>query len=210
MLDSVKKLAIHGKAKTGKNTVAKLIQQYCDFDVYETAFAKPIKEELIKLFDINSEYLFGSSEKRQELFDENLSYRELLIQYGEFCKTIDPKIWIKKTEKDILYNVYNVKYKQPKDIIIDQQSLCLNTSFIPFDYKLIVITDLRFKREFDWLKKQNFKLLKLTRKNNDYFNNDLSETELDEMADNLFDYHMDNDGNLDELAQKVRHLITIL
>ena len=81
MLDGVKKLAIHGKAKTGKNTVAKLIHEICNYDVYETAFALPVKNELINLFGIDREYLF--------------------IQFGEFCKKFDPNIWIKKTEKNI-------------------------------------------------------------------------------------------------------------
>ena len=188
MLDGVKKLAIHGKAKTGKNTVAKLIHEICDYDVYETAFALPVKNELINLFGIDREYLFGPSQKRQELFKEGVAYRDLLIQFGQFCKKYDPEIWIKKTNQNIL------------TIELDQ----------PIQYKLILITDLRFMREYEWLKKEGFKILKLTRSNNDYSNNDISETELDSLADHFYDYHVDNHRTLDDLSLKVRDLLTKL
>jgi hypothetical protein len=124
MLDGVKKLAIHGKAKTGKNTVAKLIHEICDYDVYETAFALPVKNELINIFGIHQNYLFGPSEKRQEFYDpiKEITYRDLLIQFGEFCKKFDPNIWIKKTEKNILKNYFSPGFKQPKDIVINQKT----------------------------------------------------------------------------------------
>ena len=212
MLDGVKKLAIHGKAKTGKNTVAKLIHEICNYDVYETAFALPVKNELINLFGIDREYLFGPSQKRQELYDpiEEVTYRDLLIQFGEFCKKYDPNIWIKKTETSILKDYFSPELKQPEDIVINQNSLYLNTYFKLKEYKLILITDLRFMREYEWLKKEGFKILKLTRSNNDYSNNDLSETELDKMADNFYDYHVFNDGTLDDLSSQVRDLLTKL
>jgi len=210
MIENIKKLAIHGKAKTGKSTVAKLIHQNFQDDVFETAFANPIKNLLRDLFGCNYEDLFGSSEKRQKLFLNNLTYRDMLQDFGELAKKYNPNIWIEKTEQNIISNLSRITFKQPKDIVINQNTLYLNTMFIPNDYKLILITDLRFKTEYDWLKSKNFKLLKLKRSNNDYSSNHISETELDSMADNSFDFHMDNDGTIDDLARKVRDLISSL
>ncbi len=210
MLDGVKKLAIHGKAKTGKNTVAKLIHEICNYDVYETAFALPVKNELINLFGIDREYLFGPSQKRQEFFKDDISYRDLLIEFGQFCKKYDPDIWIKKIESNILKNYYSPGFEQPKEIVFDQNTLYLNTCYRAKEYKLILITDLRFMREYEWLKKEGFKILKLTRSNNDYSNNNISETELDSLADDLFDFHVDNHRTIDDLSSQVRDLLTKL
>jgi hypothetical protein len=208
MLDGVKKLAIHGKAKTGKNTVAKLIHEICDYDVYETAFAFPVKNELINLFGIHQDYLFGPSQERQEFYDpiKEITYRDLLIEFGQYCKKYDPDIWIKKTEKNILKSYFSPALKEVPFKIKD---MCeINTCYRSKEYKLILITDLRFMREFEWLKKEGFKLLKLTRSNNDYFNNDVSEIDLDNLTD--FDFQIENDSSIEDLNEKVKLLLSKL
>lgn len=191
MLDGVKKLAIHGKAKTGKNTVAELCREFMgNKRIFTTAFADPIKDMLLYYYGENLKpFLYGPSKMRNEIFSNSLTYRDMLKEHGELYKKYDPNIWIKITEQRI------------------QDALSYNE---PNYCDLIIISDLRFMREYEWVKKEGFKILKLTRPNNDYSNNDVSETQLDEMAGNLFDFHLDNDSDVNNLAQKVKDLLILL
>src|SRR5208283_2965011 len=113
------KIAISGKANTGKNTLANLLQdETCKRDdkVYiakhgivglknfyakTMAFADPIKEIVMVMFpNANKECLYGPSKGRAELIPgafkngEPVTYRQALFDIGtELGRGYNDKIW---------------------------------------------------------------------------------------------------------------------
>ena len=102
------------------------------------------KSFLAKLIVNNSKYnaniySFGNSVKRHasEIFGMNYKDRKLLQLFGEKMKEIDENIWIKKTFNKINCDLH---VKKQLGIIID---------------------DLRFENEADYLLSKNFTIIKL-------------------------------------------------
>jgi hypothetical protein len=102
----------------------------------------------------------------------------------EVCRNIDPDFWIKIFEKNIV-------------------------NFQPTSVKALVIPDVRFKNEVDYIRSKNGVLIKVKR--------DLipgvspyqhqSEKGLD---DELFDYVVENNGTVDELYKKIYDILNTL
>lgn len=185
------KLAIHGKAKTGKNLISDIFCRLCDeeFNVtyFCTSFASPLKNILIEIFSDSFGYqkmkdgLFGESSNRsKKISNLDKTYRDLLIEFSNFVSAYDPMIWINKVYKQI-------KQGGTRDVHI--------------------IYDIRFQKELFSLKENGFKIIKLIRPNNDYFLNVLSETDLDKIPNHFFDYIVVNDGSISDLEDKVRNIL---
>ena len=194
------KLAIHGKAKTGKSTLANIFQKQFHDEInkkiFITAFADPLKYFILKLLETDhaAENLFGSSELREELVpNTNKSYRQFCIEISNLICSYEPDIWIRKTF-DLI--------KKNEDL--ELPSFCGEKIKI---YNGVLISDIRFRKEFWACKEKGYKLIKLTRPNNDYSLNVLSETDLDQISDDLFDYHVVNNGTIRELEDKVRYIL---
>ena len=93
------KIAIYGKAKSGKDTFANLLMNEfekklpSDELIFHTAFAEPIKRFVWSLFpgEFSQTSLFGPSQNREnKIPGTELSYRQLLCDMGELLKKYDP------------------------------------------------------------------------------------------------------------------------
>lgn len=194
------KIAIHGKASSGKGTAAEMISRHLPpvsgpgvgFLVPIRSLADPIKETIEFLIrEENEKYktpenlpndelfqnLFGSSELRNnKLPDSEMTCREACILLGRFGRKINPNFWINKIIKESKHN------------------------------SSIIIPDVRFKNEFEALKKEGFIMIKINR--NQYTKiDDESETDLDEYEDSKFDFVIDNNGNKKDLKLKLQAMI---
>ena len=132
-------IGIMGKARSGKDTVAKLFEEA---DFIRLSFADNLKWA--------AKRLFGWDGKKDE------KGRKLLIALGEKLREINSDIWIKSllnSNSDILH-------------------------------KNIVISDVRYKNEADWIKSCNGILIKVIRIDLPHADADwrkhASETELDD------------------------------
>jgi hypothetical protein len=77
------------------------------------------------------------------------------------------------------------------------------------DLGLVIITDCRFRNEFDHLKSLGFYQIRLLRKDFTKID-DISETNQDGIADSEFDYVLHNNGTLEELEKEVKKIVLSL
>lgn len=194
------KIAICGKANTGKSTVSKLlystlIESSLDMEgatIKYLAFADPIKEMIrIAYPEVPRKWLYGSSKYRAEIIPGAsyngvpLTVRQCLINIGnDFGRANKPDIWLRN---------FDVRF---------QKEVKRNTD-------IIIVTDVRFRNEFDHLKSLGFYQIRLMR--NEYTKiNDISETNQDGIFDSEFDYVFHNNGTLNDLENEVKKIVSRL
>jgi hypothetical protein len=189
------KIGITGKANTGKNTVSNLITEELNKDIQNyslirnIAFADPIKEMARQMFPIlPKEYLYGSSENRAKEIPgafkdgQPLTIRQLLIDLGTGVgREYKENLWL---------DVFDHTFK--KAVYKKRQA--------------VIVTDCRFRNEFDHLKKLGFFQIRLLRESHTKINHS-SETNQDSIKDEEFDAVIHNNGSLDELIYKIKQII---
>lgn len=191
------KIAITGKANTGKNTISKLLFQELKLSSAKyLAFADPIKEMIqIAYPELPKEWLYGSSELRKNIvpgaFKNGvpLTVRQLLIDIGnDFGRAYKPDIWLRNFDDRLNKTLKSKKKVKPQAIIV---------------------TDCRFRNEFDHLKSLEFYQIRLLRNEHAKIN-DISETNQDGIADSEFNYVVHNNGTLESLQEDVKKIVSQL
>lgn len=188
------KIAISGKANSGKNTVSNLISSelFNTFGKAEfLAFADPIKKMIeIAYPNLPKEYLYGSSNLRSKIIpgafknEVPLSVRQLLIDLGnDFGRMYKKDIWIS-----------NFDYHFNKLLLQNHN---------------VIVTDLRFRNEFDHLSKLNFYKIRIIRSSSLVINNE-SETNQELIKDSEFDCIIDNNCSLDDLSKQVKNICKLI
>ncbi len=200
------KIAICGRANTGKNTLAKLLEQeiyeverakheanvhnteFRNFSWKTMAWADPIKEIVQIMFPhASKECLYGPSHLRAETIPgafkngKPLTYRQALIDIGtEVGRAYNDKIWLEN---------FDHRYEQ---LLLKNKP------------DLLVVTDTRFRNEFEHLKKKDFFQIKLYRDTGMPPIEHISETNQNTIRDEEFDYVLFNNKSLDDLKEEVR------
>jgi len=188
------RIAITGKANTGKNTVGKLLTKGLTDEItgdrpHFIAFADPLKK-MVKLSfpEVPNKWLYGSSKYRSEVipgaFKDGvpLTVRQALMDLGnDFGRKYQPDIWIRnfdtRVKKLIKNNVHG-----------------------------IIVTDCRFRNEFDHLGSLGFFQIRILR--DDYVKiNDVSETNQDGILNSEFDTVIHNNGTKEELSEQVSKIV---
>lgn len=184
------KIAIMGKANTGKNTLAGLLIDELAKDSLSykcIAFADPIKEIVMTMFPrANRNCLYGPSQLRAEAIPgafkdgKPLTYRQALIDIGtEVGRKYSDKIWLENFDHRF-------------DLITND---------------LVIVTDCRFRNEFDHLKQKGFFQIRLYRETGAPEIQHISETGQATIRDDEFDYVLFNTKTLDELREEVKSKI---
>lgn len=192
-LQSCIKVGISGKAKSGKNTIATLLaNMLCPSGGAKiVALADPMKNIIEMMFpNASKECLYGPSELRSEIIpgsyyddmNNRLTYRKALTDLGKFGRTYNDNMWL--------------------DCIVED----FNKSQ---DISMYIIPDVRFRVEFDYLKKHNFHMVRVYRKDCSNID-DVSETEQETILDQEFDTIIQNNGPIKELDCKIKCLATVL
>jgi hypothetical protein len=189
------KISITGKANTGKNTLSKMLAKQIRLlksDKYLSvgyiAFADPIKKMALQMFPrLPKKYLFGSSKYRNEIIagayknGEALTVRQLLLDLG--------------TEVGRGYK---------NDMWLDNFDYYFNKMI---EKKIIVVTDVRFRNEFNHLKEKGFYQIRLYRNVESSNINHISETDQNNIQDDEFDYVIHNNKSLHDLKLEVANNI---
>ncbi len=176
-------IALTGPKSAGKNYFADFtIKSNPNRMVSQIAFADPIKEDIISMFDLNSE-----------------------IEYDEF-KRVDVSFKINITGKThqvsgrkIVRGYGMLKRSHNPDQFVDYVSNAINR----FPQCTWIITDLRFANELDFLKKANATIIKIKRHGVMY---DGHLTEMDFVDDEDCKYVITNDGSLNDYERSIRLL----
>ena len=190
------KIAICGKAKSGKNTVARMLKKElakyeyvsCDY----IAFADPVKQIARTMFpNIPEKCLTGSSENRNYIIpgafkDGNpLTVRQLLIDVGTgLGRNYKKDVWLDAFD----HNLEKLESKK---------------------HNMIILTDCRFINEHQHVKNKGFFVIKIVRDNSANINH-ISETEQDGIPNSEFDFIIDNNKSLEELKKEVSLLVNKL
>lgn len=189
------KIAITGKANTGKNTVSKIITEELNKDIKDysrfktIAFADPIKAMVAQMFPtLPKEYLYGSSENRAKEIPgafkngKPLTVRQLLIDLGTGVgREYKENLWL-----DVFDYTFKIAKSKKRQVVI--------------------VTDVRFRNEFDHLKKLEFFQIRVLRDSYTKINHS-SETNQDSIRDDEFDVVIENNGSLEELENKIKQII---
>lgn len=171
------RLAISGKAKAGKDTLASMLcKNNSNINIY--GFADRVKEVAKSMFpQMILENLYGDSHLREEMVPgTNLTYRQVLLDIGKLGRSYDKDFWVK--------------------------------SMIPlFDNNQdVIIKDLRFENEYNFLKSHDFFLIRIKRQLHTKIL-DISETEQDSLTDNMFDLVIENDKDLAYLCDQSEYIL---
>lgn len=210
-------IGLSGKIKSGKNTVATLINELT-MDIFEEkAFAKKLKEFVASITGCDVKNLEDQNFKLQQLPPEwqdelqTRTFRWLLQVIGTDAlrNNVHENIWV-----NALFADYLPKYHGGIDPAVG--------STTPSDVQVFVvhpkwiITDMRFPNELEAVKKHGGITIRINRSlqktNNEtvdfvaqhYRNNHPSETALDNAE---FDYVIENDGTIEELIEKVKDVL---
>lgn len=201
------KIAITGKANTGKNTLGELVIDELHQRILEDrnlpssdfrkktkyiAFADPLKKMArISFPHIPRKWLYGSSKYRAEVipgaFKDGvpLTVRQLLIDLGnDFGRKYQPDLWIRNLEHRI-------------------------KRFSKGVTQAVVVTDCRFRNEFDFLKSAGFFQIRLLRDSYTKIN-DISETNQDGIMDSEFDYVVNNNGTISDLSREATKIANLI
>lgn len=188
------KIAISGKANTGKNTLSKMLVKQLrisssiprnkgQLSVKYMAFADPIKEMIETMFpELPRKFLYGSSKYRNEIIPgafkdgQPLTVRQLLLDLGTGVgRGYKGTVWLDNFDH----------------------------RFAKVYQKIVVVTDVRFRNEFEHLKNNGFYQIRLYRETGQPTIKHTSETDQNTIADNEFDYVIHNDKTLDDLKREV-------
>ena len=192
-----KLILLCGKKQVGKSTFASFFEEKSSGEYINLALADELKAQLKSFFyfslDVSSDLLdFYTPEKKEKSLGLKLadgSYmtvRKALQWYGQMMKqTFGQNYWVDKLTQDII-NSDN------------------------YFFRNIIISDCRFKYEIEELQ-ENFydrdifivKIIRPEIKNGD---NDVSETDLDDLPDDFFDIIMCNDSTEDYFLNSIENI----
>ena len=189
------KIALVGKANSGKNTVANLLGSKLSQYYRSIAFADPIKEMVLTMFpQANKECLFGPSHLRSQnipnAFKDNLplTYRQCLIDLGELGRSYNPSLWIDR---------------------LDEKISSFETFIGTEGIETVIVSDTRRLNELEYLKSKNFYFIKINRELSLKLNHN-TETDQDKIKDNQFDYIITNNGTMDDLRENINNIIPLI
>lgn len=184
------KIALTGKANTGKNTVANLFAHnvtYSQGFVAKSKFmalADPIKEMILTMFpQADKNALFGASALRSNIIpyafkDGNpLTYRQALIDIGTKGREYQPRVWIDN---------FDARFNQ-----------------IDLDTDLVIVTDVRYRNEFEHFKAKGFTSIRILRDVESGIKHS-SETDQESILNSEYDYIIDNNSDLNGLKEIVQ------
>lgn len=213
-------IGVCGKAGSGKDTIADILVR--DLGFVKVAFADPLKRICKDVYDFTDEQLWGPSEKRNEPDfrylhrkvgalgtmagvpsppeDEYLTPRYALQKLGtEWGRDCYEPTWIEyglRVAKKLLGEGYAYKYSPQRGLEITFEAGFQRPTGV-------VISDVRFLNEIEGLKEGGAKLVRVKRLNaglKGQFSEHRSETEQDDIPDELFDFIVNNAGSLEDLV----------
>lgn len=203
-MNNLYKIAISGKANVGKDTFAKLLAKYIQKKINKElaksnhspiklektfmAFADPLKEMALIMFPkTEKDDWFGASANRSKIIPnafkngQPLTHRQVLLDIGtELGRSYNQQIWIDNFENRL------------NDLQLSED-------------QIIIAMDIRFRNEFDYLKKQNFYTIRLLREESSNINHS-SETDQILINNNEFDMIISNGGTLEDLKNEAKRV----
>lgn len=177
-------IGLHGLARTGKDTVARYLAAH--YALLSYAFADPLKQSLAHMFNLSGAQLEGAA-KEQPIEWLGKSPRQLMQLLGtEWGRhMVHPELWLLLAEQNI-----------GNQLSIDQAR-----------YSGVVVRDVRFENEANWLRQRGGSVVHILRPEAPSVASHSSEGGL-VIHDN--DFVLRNEGSLHELYEQAAQLMLIL
>ena len=194
MLNNNILIGISGKKTSGKSTVAEIIKEIYQNNTIILNFGDAVKESLKPIFGFSDEELYGSDkEKVNEYW--GITPREIMQYYAtdlmryelsKKFKDIGTDIWVRCIERKL----YEINKKESN--------------------KIIIIADLRFKNEYELVKKYNGYTLKVFRQIDNLNSNFIDHISENELNNEHFDYLISNNGSIEDLKFNVKKILKFI
>lgn len=188
-------IGVSGKARSGKDTFAEMLSKELNKEAFPPyvmmAFAHELKTRCQAAFDLSYEQLWGDEKEEQDKryprpwHDPKEGFwtaREIMQEYGAFYRSIDSQFWIK--------NLFRVAEQK--------------------EYKNVIITDVRYRNEADYILEHGGVVLRVERENKDSVHNEShpSEIELDDYK--KFTFTVVNNWTLEVLEKTAGEVVQLL
>jgi hypothetical protein len=181
----MKLLGIAGKKRSGKDTVASIIfEQYPNVQVM--AFATRMKDICASTFGVPIALFYDQSVKEIKISGWKMSPREMMTTMdGAIKGTYGADFFVR---------------------VIQQEYERLNALDYPDSPNILIITDVRFDAEAEWLKSVGGKIIQVTRPTDEKTDHSThwSETGFNKKH---IDYVINNDSSLDNLQNNIYKLL---
>ena len=197
-----KLIGIHGHARSGKDTAKDfIIENFINH--YSISFADPLKEAAAVAFGIPVNHFYQDEIKEMVNPNYGVSPREIVQFMG--TEMFRETIW------KLLPSVSN-------DFWVKRAELRLTNQYLPEDEgeftpeDTVVIPDVRFQNEYDWIVQNNGIIIHLTRPGADGtvgIPGHASESQLN-LHDKERTYTCENNGTISQLRQKIANIIVSL
>ena len=177
-----------GNKRCGKDTIADYLVEKHGFIKYN--FANPVKQIAKLIFQLSEEQLYGQTKDIIDIrwgISPRLIMQRIGTEFGQYqIYNLFPELKDKIKEKELWLEAFKLFLEINKD-------------------KKIVIADLRFKHEYEFLKKHHFNIIKLER-NTKLIDSHCSENELNHFKPDFTIYN--NKSKLD-LFKKIETITEV-
>lgn len=229
-------IGISGKIKSGKNTVASIINDLTSKKFEEKMFASSLKDIICILIGCTREQLESQDFKAKELGEEwrrwygksygnritpyydneeavktSLKFRNL---YGEITsELLTPRLLLQLIGTDLFRDqlhpqIWANSLMNQYQETEDYVGGAGHTGYPTYSYPSWIITDMRFPNEFTAVKQRGGITIRVNR-NNGTRAIDVNPHPSETALDNAtFDYEIENDGTIDELIEKIKVILT--
>lgn len=172
-------IALHGKARSGKDTFARGLLANHGF--VRMAFADPLKSAVAGLFNIPQQTAF-SDDKTQVLPAWGLTLRDVLQRFGTEAMrgTFGDDFWIKR---------WHAEYRE-----------CIKVSNV-------IVTDLRFPNEAEMIRSMGGTIVHIQREDGGLAGSAAQHASEQVLPFEQGDRIVENNGSLDKLAAKARMIV---
>ena len=182
-------IGLAGKKGSGKDTIAEYLCAQYGFINY--GFGDPIKEIGRIMFDFTDEQLYGN---KKEIIDSKWGitprdfFQKFGTEYGQFIMPEHfPSVFDDITPRQFWVKRFWIWYSKEKKRNPELK---------------VVISDVRFVHEFNFIKEKGGYILKVVR-DLENVDNHLSETELDELSTDEYNYIIYNNSSREDLYEKI-------
>lgn len=200
-------LSIYGRNQSGKTTLANMLVDECGF--IKISFADALRKLVKSYFGIDTSWKVKES---WDVFDTNyFEQLDKLFSVIEDKKGIKEEIKIKIMKSTTRYAAYRTTLEMigtevVRDIVIDEIWVAVLAYDILYQTSKgnnIVIDDMRFKNEYNLLKKLNAKLIRITSPFEEADNGHRSQKYIEKFK---YDYIIENNKTKKVLLNKFKEL----
>ncbi len=176
------------KKRHGKNTAGDYLVKNYNFT--EMAFATQLKEGIKAIYGLNDDQLYGDKKETVDKF-WNVSARTIMQWLGtDIFRKKDKNFWVKTLERKYI------------NFIVSQQQ---DTNKTKTNQINVVVTDVRFQNEVDFIHKYGGKVIKIYRESINDISTHIAEKGIDDIED--YDFLIDNNGTIEDLHNNVQKIM---